>query len=108
MVSQANVLAVLRTVLALSTLLGKPVSLHGIRRGRPRAGLQAQHLASVHLAVDLSGGSATGAALLSTDVTFRPGRLRGGAATADPGTAGSVALLIQVHSAATRINMADE
>ena len=90
---------VLRTALALSVALGRPVALRHIRARRPRPGLQPQHLTVVRALAAISDAEVTGDALDSTEVTFVPRTLRGGSYRFDigaiRGSAGSVALLFQ-------------
>ncbi|HEY7654957.1 MAG TPA: RNA 3'-terminal phosphate cyclase [Methylomirabilota bacterium] len=90
---------VLRTALSLSVALGRPVTLRGIRSGRPRPGLQPQHLTVVRALAAISEAEVAGDALDSTEVTFVPRTLRGGTYRFDigaiRGSAGSVSLLFQ-------------
>jgi RNA 3'-terminal phosphate cyclase (ATP) len=90
---------VLRTALALSVALGRPVSLHRVRARRPRPGLQPQHLTVVRALAAISDARVVGDALDSTEVTFVPRTLRGGDYEFDigaiRGSAGSVSLLFQ-------------
>lgn len=90
---------VLRTALSLSVVLGRRVTLRGIRARRPRPGLQPQHLTVVRALAAISGAEVTGDTLDSTDVTFAPRGLRGGSYDFDVGairgSAGSVSLLFQ-------------
>lgn len=86
---------VLRTSLALSALLGREIRIEGIRAGRPRPGLAAQHLAGVRAAAAVCGARVEGAALGSTNLTFRPGPLSGGHFRFDVGTAGATTLVLQ-------------
>jgi RNA 3'-terminal phosphate cyclase (ATP) len=90
---------VLRTALALSVALGRPVTLGHVRARRPRPGLQPQHLAVVRALAAISDARVEGDALDSTEVTFVPRTLRGGAYDFDigaiRGSAGSVSLLFQ-------------
>lgn len=86
---------VLRTALALSLVTGRSFRIEKIRAGRERPGILRQHLACVRAAVEMGGGEADGATLGSTELTFRPGRIRPGAYRFAVGTAGSVALVLQ-------------
>jgi len=63
---------VLRTCLALSAITGKPVHLDNIRAGRPKPGLQAQHLTSVRAAAAICGAQLEGDQLNSQSLVFRP------------------------------------
>lgn len=90
---------VLRTALSLAVALGRPVTLREIRARRPRPGLQPQHLTVVRALAAISDAEVAGDALDSTEVTFVPRTLRGGAYRFDigaiRGSAGSVSLLFQ-------------
>ncbi len=90
---------ILRTCLALSCALVKPVEIVNIRKARDKPGLQPQHLTAVHAAQKISGGTAEGAALSSTALRFVPRRISGGSyhfdVSAIKGSAGSSSLVIQ-------------
>lgn len=86
---------ILRTTLALSAVLGRPVRIFNIRAKRPRPGLQRQHLVSVRAVAELSSARVEGLRLGSTEIVFRPGPLRGGRFRFDIGTAGSITLVLQ-------------
>ncbi len=86
---------ILRTALALSLHLQRPIHLVRIRARRRRPGLRRQHLACVLAAARLSQARVAGAAIGSQEITFVPGPLRPGRYTFDIGTAGSTTLLLQ-------------
>jgi RNA 3'-terminal phosphate cyclase (ATP) len=90
---------ILRTALSLAVLRGVPVRITRVRAGRPRPGLQPQHLTAVRALAAISGARLTGDALGSTDLTFLPERLEAGDRRFDVGavkaSAGSVTLLFQ-------------
>jgi RNA 3'-terminal phosphate cyclase (ATP) len=86
---------ILRTALALSLSCGEPFRMEKIRAGRAKPGLMRQHLAAVRAAAELGGASVEGDALGSTDLVFRPGRVRGGDYHFAIGTAGSASLVLQ-------------
>ncbi len=86
---------ILRTSLALALLEGRAVRVKNIRTGRPKPGLQRQHLACVKAAAEISDGALDGAELGSTEVIFHPGKVRGGDYHFAIGTAGSSTLLLQ-------------
>ena len=86
---------VLRTSLSLSLATGRPFRIEKIRAGRRTPGLLRQHLTAVQAACAISEGSAEGAALGSTDLTFVPGRARSGEYSFAIGTAGSTMLVLQ-------------
>jgi RNA 3'-terminal phosphate cyclase (ATP) len=85
---------ILRTSLALSLLTGKPFRLHNIRAGRPKPGLQPQHLMSVRAAGTVGRASMLGASLGSSELEFRPGPVLAGNYRFDIGTAGATSLVL--------------
>ena len=74
---------------------GNPHSRVCCRRKKP--GLRPQHLAGLRLIADISGGALQGDRENSSAVVLQPGRLLCRNALGDTGTAGSCALLAQVH-----------
>ena len=88
---------IIRTVVALSAITGKPCVIKNIRSGRPNPGLQAQHLEAVKAVAKLCNGN-TDAKLGATDVTFEPDRIEGGHFNINIGTAGAISLIIQAVS----------
>lgn len=90
---------ILRTALALAVALQRPVRLVRMRAGRPKAGLQPQHLTVVRALGEISDAEIRGDALASTTLTFVPRGLRPGTYRFDvgaiSGSAGSVSLLFQ-------------
>ena len=86
---------ILRTALALSCITGAPFRLVNIRKGRPKPGLQPQHLASVRAAGAVCDARVVGDASGSTELLFHPGPIQGGDLALDIGTAGSVTLVLQ-------------
>ncbi len=90
---------ILRTSLALSCALSRPIEITNIRRARKKPGLQPQHLAAVKVAASISGAEVQGAELQSTAIQFRPNETRGGTYAFDvaetTGSAGSTSLVLQ-------------
>ncbi|MBL9134753.1 MAG: RNA 3'-terminal phosphate cyclase [Verrucomicrobiales bacterium] len=86
---------ILRTSLSLSLVTGRPVRIERIRAGRPKPGLGLQHLACVEAAAAVGGAEVVGAHRGSTDLEFRPRRVRPGAYTFRVGSAGSATLVLQ-------------
>lgn len=90
---------ILRSALALAVTLRRAVRLTRVRAGRPRPGLQPQHLTVVRALAAVSGAEVRGDALGSTELTFVPHELRAGEYRFDVGalrgSAGSVTLLFQ-------------
>ncbi|XP_030310800.1 RNA 3'-terminal phosphate cyclase isoform X3 [Calypte anna] len=87
---------ILRVSTALSCLLGLPVRVQRIRAGRSQPGLRPQHLSGLEMIRDLCEGKLEGGEIGSTEITFTPGKIKGGTHIADTKTAGSVCLLMQV------------
>lgn len=85
----------LRTCLALSLCLGRPFSIHDIRRHRPRPGLLPQHLMAVKAAASISGARVEGADPGSLTLRFEPGPAMPGEYHFSIGTAGSTTLVLQ-------------
>ncbi|HHJ39881.1 MAG: RNA 3'-phosphate cyclase [Methylothermaceae bacteria B42] len=86
---------ILRTSLALSLHLQRPIHLVNIRAKRQKPGLRRQHLACVLAAAELSHAKVTGAHLGSQEILFIPGPIQPGNYRFDIGTAGSTTLLLQ-------------
>jgi RNA 3'-terminal phosphate cyclase (ATP) len=110
----------LRNAVALSALLSKPISIANVRSNRKPPGLRKQHEAGmyqylrffvlqnyppltnsipggINLAAAICAGETDGVHFGSTSITFKPGKIElPRTLTADPGTAGSTTLLLQV------------
>jgi RNA 3'-terminal phosphate cyclase (ATP) len=101
---------ILRNAISYACLLQKEIHIDNIRAGRSTPGLQAQHVTSLHLAVNISGGTLQGAAKNSTEVHYQPDSSLSQASAVsedstpqqtsrtivgDTGTAGSICLLLQ-------------
>ena len=86
---------ILRTALTLSLLTGRPFRLVKVRANREKPGLRPQHLTAVLAAAELGGADASGAAVGSRDLTFRPGSYTPRDLAFDIGTAGATALVLQ-------------
>lgn len=87
---------ILRITLTLSALCGIPVRVYNIRVGRSKPGLAPQHLTGFKLVQEMTDARVKGDELGSTEIEFWPTCLKGGFYTADPQTAGSICLLLQV------------
>lgn len=90
---------VLRTALTLSLLTGQPFRIEKIRAGRPKPGLQPQHLTCVRAAAAISGATVQGDSLGSQVLDFSPGPVRPGDYTfnvaEERGSAGAITLVLQ-------------
>lgn len=85
---------ILRTSLALSLLTGQAFHLRNVRAGRPKPGLQPQHLMSVRAAATIGQAQTRGASRGSSDLVFEPGEVRAGTYRFDVGTAGATGLVL--------------
>ncbi len=86
---------ILRSSLTFSAITGKETRIRGIRVKRPNPGLRAQHLAAVKATSIITSGRLEGAKIGSTEIIFKPGKIKGGRYEFDIGTAGSITLLLQ-------------
>ena len=85
----------LRTALTLAMITGQPFRMTNIRGKRKKPGLMRQHLTCVKAACEVSGGTADGAEIGSTEIVFQAGKLLGSSYEFSIGTAGSTTLLLQ-------------
>lgn len=87
---------ILRTALSFSAISGRPIEIHSIRGGRPKPGLQAQHLVCVQAAAAVCEAEVKGGAVGSMFLSFQPGKgAEPGDYRFDIGTAGSTNLVLQ-------------
>jgi RNA 3'-terminal phosphate cyclase (ATP) len=86
---------IVRSSLALSAVLGRPVRLTRIRAGRPKPGLANQHLAAARAVAVATEGRLEGASNGSTELIYEPGIPRAGTYSLSIGTAGSTLLVLQ-------------
>ncbi len=86
---------ILRTAVALSAVTGKPIEISNIRKTRPKPGLAAQHVKAVESVAAICEAKVEGCSLRSTNLSFKPGEIRGGDYEFDIGTAGSIPLFLQ-------------
>jgi len=87
---------IVRNALSLSCILRKPVRINNIRAGRGKPGLAAQHLKGVQLVKQICNAQVQGDFLGSTELKFSPQQIKSGKYYSEIGTAGSIALLVQV------------
>ncbi|XP_033737570.1 RNA 3'-terminal phosphate cyclase-like [Pecten maximus] len=86
---------ILRNAAALSCVRCCPIRVYNIRAGRSKPGLRPQHLSGLALINDICGGRLEGGNVSSQDIVIHPGKVKSGSYMADPGTAGSICLLMQ-------------
>ncbi len=86
---------VLRMATSYSAVLGEPIRVYNIRANRSQPGLKPQHLTTLRAAARISNAETRGDSIGSSEIVFKPGRIRGGDYSFDIGTAGSVSLMLQ-------------
>ena len=86
---------ILRTSVALSTLLGEPIMIDKIRVDRAKPGLRPQHLTGVKALGTISDAEIHGLKIGSTKIIFTPHKRKGGTLRFDVRTAGSISLVLQ-------------
>lgn len=87
--------ALVRVALALSTLTGQEFKVTNIRAGRDVGGLKAQHLEAIKALKQLCQAETNEIKIGSTELWFKPGKIKKGTYEIDIGTAGSITLLLQ-------------
>jgi len=87
---------VLRTAIALSALMLKPIRIFNIRKDRPKPGLAAQHLMGVKVAAEFCDADVDGLSVGSTEIKFAPKKFDVPShKEIDIKTSGSIGLLLQ-------------
>jgi RNA 3'-terminal phosphate cyclase (ATP) len=86
---------ILRTALAFSVILKRPLTLRHIRKKRKNPGLGHQHLMAVNALAKISGAKVEGNVIGSQTLTFIPGEVCSGDYRFRIGTAGATTLLLQ-------------
>lgn len=86
---------VLRYSAALSLITGEPFTITNIRGGREKPGMMRQHVTSIEAAAAIGGAEASGLAVGSSEITFRPGSVTPGEYHFAVGTAGATGLVLQ-------------
>ena len=86
---------ILRSALAMAMVKKRDIKVRNIRANRPNPGLSHQHLKAIEAASEICNSETEGVKKGSTEITFKPGEVKGGVYNFDIGTAGSVTLLLQ-------------
>jgi RNA 3'-terminal phosphate cyclase (ATP) len=87
---------IVRSAVALASLLGQGLHITEIRAKRDKPGLRAQHLKAISACREISGGVVEKAEIGSKEVIYRPGaEIKGGNYVWDIGTAGSTVMLAE-------------
>ncbi len=87
--------ALVRTALALSALTEQEFKVTNIRAGRTDAGLKPQHLTAIKTLKEFCHAETNSIDIGSTELHFKPGKIKKGVYDIDIGTAGSITLLLQ-------------
>jgi len=86
---------ILRSALSLSLCTGQPFQMTKIRAGRKKPGILRQHLTAIRAAEQVGSADVSGAEIGSSELTFRPGKVKAGEYHFAVGTAGSATLVFQ-------------
>jgi len=86
---------ILRTSIAMSSILKKPIRIVNIRKNRRPPGLKMQHLHAILLLKKITRANTNDVNVGSMELEFVPNGIFGGKYKEDIGTAGSITLLLQ-------------
>lgn len=86
---------IIRTAVAISSLMGIPVEIDNIRSNRKIPGLRAQHLTGIRIFEKICDANVEGAVIGSTSIKFFPKEISNSNLTEKVGTAGSISLVLQ-------------
>lgn len=86
---------ILRNAVALSCLTKTPIRITKIRANRPNPGIKAQHYIAIKSIADICNAKISGFEIGSSELTFKPGKIKSGVYKFDIGTAGSITLVFQ-------------
>jgi len=87
---------ILRTAVALSAIIKRPVKVVKIRAGRPNPGLRPQHVGTIKIIASMCDAEVEGLHVGSPTILFKPKRLAASEMRYDIGSAGAITLLLQV------------
>lgn len=87
--------ALVRVALALSTLTEQEFKVTNIRANRPEPGLKAQHLEAINALKQICDAKTNEIKIGTTELYFKPGKIKRGIYEIDIGTAGSISLVLQ-------------
>lgn len=87
--------ALVRVALALSALTSQEFKVTNIRAGRTDSGLKPQHLTAIKTLKEFCHAETNNIDIGSTELHFKPGKIKKGIYDIDIGTAGSITLLLQ-------------
>jgi RNA 3'-phosphate cyclase len=92
---------ILRNAIGLSNFINEPVKITNIRSNRPNPGIKAQHYVVIKSIEEISNAETKNLEIGSSELTFIPGKFKGGDYKFDIGTAGSITLVFQALILAT-------
>ncbi len=87
---------ILRTAVALSAIIRRPVKVVKIRAGRPNPGLRPQHVGTIKIIASMCDAEVEGLNVGSSTILFKPKKLVASEMKYDIGSAGAITLLLQV------------
>jgi len=87
--------ALVRVALALSTYTGQEFKITNIRAGREQGGLKAQHLAAIKALKKICNAETNEVEIGTTELHYKPDKIKSGRYEFDIGTAGSITLFLQ-------------
>jgi RNA 3'-terminal phosphate cyclase (ATP) len=95
---------ILRTTVALSSILKKPVKIINIRAKRNKPGLRPQHITAVKVVAQMCGAEVENLNLGASWISFKPSDRSESSLKFDVGTAGSVTLIMMVAIPSASLN----
>ena len=69
---------ILRTSIALASLIKKPIKIYNIRAKRSKPGLKLQHATGIRAAAKICNAETVGVEMHSQEVVYKPGDIKGG------------------------------
>lgn len=87
---------IIRSAVTISCITKQPIHVENIRNNRKIPGLRPQHLTAINILKKISNAQVIGAEIGSTELKFIPGNIENCELIEDVGTAGSIALILQV------------
>ena len=86
---------ILRTAIAISTIIKEPIKIYNIRAKRKPPGIKLQHLIGIRTVAKLTNAEVEGAKIGSKTIIFEPKQIKINTLRANIATAGSISLILQ-------------
>ena len=86
---------ILRNAVALSVLTNKSIKILNIRANRPNPGMKAQHYVALKSIAEITNAEVKGLKIGSSQIYFKPNKIKSDVYKFDIGTAGSITLVFQ-------------